>query len=58
MSKKPNYHLTAHHITAVEAVLSKGDRVELIPGPEGTVKILHIKRQIVKTGSETDGPKS
>ncbi len=30
-------------------VLMKGDRVELIPGPNGTVKIIHIKRKIVKT---------
>lgn len=56
--KQIAYHLTAHHINAVEAVLSKGDRVELIPGPEGAVKILHIKRQVVKTGLEAEGLKN
>ncbi len=33
----------------IEAVLAKGDRVELIPGPHGSVKIIHIKRKTVKT---------
>lgn len=56
--KQIAYHLTAHHINAVEAILSKGDRVELIPGPSGAVKILHIKRQVVKTGLEEKSPKN
>ena len=34
-------------IKAIEAVLSKGDRVELIPVKDG-VKIIHIKRKEVK----------
>lgn len=34
-------------IWAIEAVLSKGDRVELIPSKDG-VKIIHIKRKEVK----------
>ena len=34
---------------AIEAVLAKGDRVELIPGPNGSVKVIHIKRKTVKT---------
>lgn len=33
---------------AIEKVLSKGDRVELIPVKDG-VKIIHIKREEVKT---------
>lgn len=33
--------------TAIEKVLSKGDRVELIPVKDG-VKIIHIKREEVK----------
>lgn len=35
-------------IKAIESILSKGDRVELIPGPNGTMKIIHIKRKTVK----------
>lgn len=31
----------------IEAILSKGDRVELIPVKDG-VKIIHIKREEVK----------
>ena len=36
-------------IKAIESVLAKGDRVELIPGPNDSVKIIHIKRKTVKT---------
>lgn len=36
-------------IKAIESVLAKGDRVELIPGPDDSVKIIHIKRKTVKT---------
>lgn len=35
-------------IKAIEAILSKGDRVELIPGPNSSVKVIHIKRKTVK----------
>lgn len=35
--------------SAIDAVLAKGDRVELIPGPNGSVKVIHIKRKTVKT---------
>lgn len=34
-------------IKAIEAVIAKGDRVELIPVKDG-VKIIHIKREEVK----------
>ena len=34
-------------IKAIESIVSKGDRVELIPGPNGTVKVIHIKRETV-----------
>lgn len=34
-------------IKAIKKVLSKGDRVELIPVKDG-VKIIHIKREEVK----------
>lgn len=39
--------LSPQDIAKIEAVLSKGDRVELIPVRDG-VKIIHIKRREVK----------
>lgn len=39
--------LTEKEIEAAESVLSKGDRVELIPVKEG-VKVVKIKREEVK----------
>lgn len=35
-------------IKAIESVLAKGDRAELIP-VKGGVKVIHIKREEVKT---------
>lgn len=43
-------------IKAIEAVLAKGDRVELIPVKDG-VKIIHIKREIVKSEREKERSK-
>lgn len=34
-------------LSAIEAILAKGDRVELIPVKDG-VKVVHIKRENVK----------
>ncbi len=34
-------------IKAIESILAKGDRVELIPTKDG-VKVVHIKRENVK----------
>lgn len=34
-------------IKAIEAILAKGDRIELIPVKNG-VKIIHIKREEIK----------
>lgn len=34
-------------IEVIQKILSKGDRVELIPGPDGTVKVIHIKRKTI-----------
>ena len=48
--------LTVQKINAVEAVLAKGDRVELIPVKDG-VKIIHIKREIVKSEREKERSK-
>lgn len=35
-------------IKAIESILSRGDRAELIPGPNGSVKIIQIKRKTLK----------
>lgn len=40
-------NLTPTAIKAIESILSKGDRAELIPVKDG-VKIIHIKREEVK----------
>lgn len=40
--------LTVQKINAIEAVLAKGYRVELIPVKDG-IKIIHIKREEVKS---------
>lgn len=34
-------------IEAIEAVLSKGDTVQVVPGPGGTLKVIHVKREII-----------
>lgn len=40
--------LTTQHIVAIESVLAKGDRVELVPEPGGIIKILCTRRKVVK----------
>lgn len=39
-------------IKAIESVLAKGDRAEVIPGPNQSVKVIHIKRKVVNTEQE------
>ena len=39
--------LTAENITAINAVLAKDQRVELIPTRDG-VKVIHVRREEVK----------
>lgn len=41
------WKMDKNQIKAIEAILAKGDRVELIPVKDG-VKIIHIKREEVK----------
>ena len=41
------YTLSLGDIRAIESVLAKRDRVEIIPVKDG-IKILHIKRETVK----------
>ena len=41
--------LTEENIRAIESILAKDDRVELIPNAKtGTVRVLRIKREEVK----------
>lgn len=40
--------IDGNKVKIIENILSKGDRVELIPGPNDTVKVIHIKRKNVK----------
>lgn len=49
MGKKPVSALNAEDIPAINTVLAKGDRVEIGPGPNGTVKIVRVKREYLKT---------
>lgn len=43
--------LTEKQIKSAEAVLSKGDRVELIPVKDG-VRVIRVKREEIKNGSK------
>lgn len=37
-------------IKAAEKILAQGDRAELVPGPNGTVKVIHVKRTVAASG--------
>lgn len=47
--KKPVSALEPGDLPAINTVLAKGDRVEIGPGPDGTVKIVRVKREYLKT---------
>lgn len=51
MDDKKRY-LSMWHVTAIESVLSKGDRVELIPIKDG-VKLIHISRKEIKPNTNS-----
>lgn len=40
--------VTAADLPYINTIVRKGDRAEVGPGPNGTVKISHVKRVIVK----------
>lgn len=48
--KKQIGQLTADDLPTINAIIAKGDRAEVGPGPNGTIKISHVKRVIVKSG--------
>lgn len=39
--------INATTIKAIESVLSKGDKVEVIPAPDGGVKVIRLQRKII-----------
>lgn len=47
--KKPVSALESGDLPAINTVLAKGDRVEIGPGPDGTVKVVRVKREYLKT---------
>ena len=50
MAKEKQIELTESEIRAINAVLSRDQRVELIPTREG-VKVYHVRREEVKKGA-------
>lgn len=44
--------MTDKVIRAIEAILAAGDRAEVFPGPNGSVKVLHIKKTLVADTSK------
>ena len=47
---KPVPAATVDDLPLINAIIAKGDRAEVGPGPNGTVKISRVKRIIVKSG--------
>lgn len=52
VSKELQHKLTAEEIQAIERVLSKGDRAEIVPVKDGKNKILKVSREVVQTKQE------
>ena len=38
--------MTEQIISAIERILARGERVELIPGPGGSVKVVRVRRAV------------
>lgn len=49
-TNKPVPAATVDDLSFINAIIAKGDRAEVGPGPNGTIKIAHVKREIVKSG--------
>ena len=47
-SNYEGWFMTLENVKAIESILSKGDRVELIPTKDG-VKIVRVRREPIKT---------
>lgn len=44
-------------IAAIEKILDRGERVELLKGPDGKIKVLRIRRETVPVGGNAYGEK-
>lgn len=53
---KPVPAATVEDLPLINAIIAKGDRAEVGPGPNGTIKISHVKRVIVKSGRQKGRP--
>ena len=42
--------MTEQTIRAIESILARGERVELMLGPGGEVKVLRVRRETVPVG--------
>lgn len=49
--------LDAQAVKAIESVLSKGDRAEVVPVKDG-VKVLRVRREVVAYGDGKDGERN
>lgn len=53
VSKEAQHKLTAEEIQAIERVLSKGDRAEIVPVKDGKNKILKVSREVVQADDKS-----
>lgn len=49
----PNQQIDHATIKAIESVLAKGDRAEIVPVKDG-VKVLRVKRETVRDGNKKE----
>lgn len=49
--------MTEPVIRAIEKILARGDRVELMKGPAGEVKVLRIRRETIQVEGFKSGEK-
>lgn len=45
--------MTEKVIHAIEKILARGERVELLQGPNGEIKVLRIRRETVAVSKKT-----
>lgn len=50
--------VTLEDLPYINAVVRNGETIEIRPGPDDTAKIMKVTRKFIKTGRETDRPKS
>lgn len=46
--------MTKQTIQAIEAILARGERVELMTGPGGEIKVLRVRRETVPVEKGAD----